>query len=62
MKRRDLLRHLEENNCRLLREGGNHSIWENKKNGKRTAIPRHKEIVEYTAKQIFKQLEIEQPK
>ena len=43
MKRRDLLRHLESNSCRLLREGGNHSIWENTKNGNRTAILRHKE-------------------
>ena len=25
MKRRDLIRHLENNGCELLREGGNHS-------------------------------------
>ena len=58
MKRRDLIRHLEANACSLLREGGSHSIWENTKNGKRTAVPRHKEIVEFTAISICKQLEI----
>ncbi|MDQ6788747.1 MAG: type II toxin-antitoxin system HicA family toxin [Acidobacteriota bacterium] len=61
MKRRDLIRHLEVNGCRLLREGGNHSIWENKKNKKRSAIPRHKEIVEFTAIKICNQLEISKP-
>ncbi len=34
MKRRDLIRHLEANDCCLLREGASHSIWENPKNGK----------------------------
>ncbi len=61
MKRRDLIRHLESNDCRLLREGGSHSIWENPKNGKRTAVPRHREIAEYTANSICKQLEIPLP-
>ncbi len=45
MKRRELLIHLESHNCKLLREGGNHSIWaiwENLINGKRTSVPRHK--------------------
>ena len=61
MKRRELIRHLEENDCRLLREGGNHSIWENTKNGKRAAVPRHNEIVDFTAIKICKQLEIPIP-
>jgi len=61
MKRRDLIRHLEANGCRLLREGGSHSIWENPKNGKRTAVPRHNEIVEYTAIKICNQLDIDIP-
>jgi len=61
MKRRDLIRHLEAKGCRLVREGGNHSIWENKKNKKRSAIPRHKEIVEFTAIKIWNQLEISKP-
>jgi hypothetical protein len=28
MKRRDLLRYLTQHSCRLVREGGEHSIWE----------------------------------
>jgi predicted RNA binding protein YcfA (HicA-like mRNA interferase family) len=61
MKRRDLLRHLEKNNCRLLREGGDHSIWENSVNKRRTAVPRHREIVNFTVMKICKQLEISSP-
>lgn len=29
MKRRELIRHLEENGCRQLREGGRHTIYVN---------------------------------
>jgi predicted RNA binding protein YcfA (HicA-like mRNA interferase family) len=61
MKRRDLLRHLEKYGCRLLREGGEHSIWENSINKRRTAIPRHREIVDFTAVKICKQLDIPNP-
>lgn len=61
MKRRDLIRHLEEHNCRLVREGGSHSIWQNTHSSKRTAIPRHTEIGEYTVAKICKQLEIPIP-
>jgi len=61
MKRRDLIRHLEANGCRLLREGGSHSIWENPKSRKRTAVPRHNEVIEYTAIKICKQLDIPNP-
>ncbi|MGH9820097.1 MAG: type II toxin-antitoxin system HicA family toxin, partial [Pyrinomonadaceae bacterium] len=52
MKRRDLVRHLESNGCRLLREGGSHSIWENTTTKKRTSSPRHNEIADYTALKI----------
>ncbi|PYS86495.1 MAG: addiction module toxin, HicA family [Acidobacteria bacterium] len=61
MKRRDLLRHLVSCGCRLFREGGSHSIWENPRTKKRTAIPRHNEINEYTATKICKQLEVPLP-
>lgn len=49
MKRRDLLRHLRQHGCQLVREGGAHSIWENPATGRRTSIPRHREIPDYTA-------------
>jgi mRNA interferase HicA len=61
MKRRDLIRHLEINGCRLVREGGNHSIWENPSNKRRAAVPRHNEIVDFTVVRICKQLEIPTP-
>jgi hypothetical protein len=44
MKRRDLERRLRIAGCFLKREGGNHSIWMNPKNGIIEAVPRHNEI------------------
>jgi hypothetical protein len=61
MKRRDLLAHLAQHGCRLLREGGDHSIWENPATMKKAPIPRHREIVEHTARGICRQLEIPEP-
>ncbi|MBW4473536.1 MAG: type II toxin-antitoxin system HicA family toxin [Stenomitos rutilans HA7619-LM2] len=61
MKRRDLIRHLSAQGCRLVREGGEHSIWENPANHRRTSVPRHREIPNFTAMQICKQLEIATP-
>lgn len=42
MKRLDLLRHLEANGCRLLREGGNHTVYLNPDKRKVSAIPHHR--------------------
>ena len=61
MKRRDLLRHLVSHGCRFVREGSDHSIWENSARGRRTSVPRHREIPEYTARRICQQLGIPQP-
>lgn len=61
MKRRDLLRHLRDCGCRFVREGGDHSIWENPANSRRTAIPRHREIPDFTAKRICRQLGVAEP-
>ena len=60
MKRRDLLKHLREHGCLFVREGGDHSIWESQR-GKRTSIPRHRQILDYTAKRICRQLEVPSP-
>jgi len=62
MKRRDLLIHLRQHDCRFVREGEEHSIWENPITKRRTSIPRHREIPDYTAGRIFKQLGIPLPK
>jgi mRNA interferase HicA len=56
MKRRDLLRHLTQHGCALLREGGRHSWWHNESLNRRSSIPRHNEINEHLAKKICRDL------
>lgn len=58
MKRLDLLRHLEANGCRLLREGGNHTVYLNPDKHKVSAIPRHREINDFLARKICKDLDV----
>lgn len=61
MKRLDLIRHLEQHGCEFLREGGNHTIYVNRAKKKVSSVPRHREILEFTAKKICKDLEVPQP-
>jgi mRNA interferase HicA len=61
MKWVDLIKHLREEGCVLVREGKAHSVWENPSNGNRTTVPRHREISEYTARAICRQLGISDP-
>ena len=58
MKLVDLEKHLRKNRCAKKREGGNHTVWENKESKKITAVPRHREIKDLLAKKICKQLDI----
>jgi mRNA interferase HicA len=58
MKRGDLLRHLQECGCELVREGSRHSWWWNPDQNRRSAIPRHQEIDDILAKKICKDLGI----
>ena len=60
MKRRDLIRHLEQHACQLLREGGNHSIYVNRKAGRTSSIPRQTEINNDLARKICKDLDVPQ--
>lgn len=62
MKRVDLVRHLNEHGCELGREGAGHSIFINKETGKRTTVPRHREISDFTAVKICRQLGIPEPR
>lgn len=62
MKRLDLIRFLQEHGCRLLREGGRHSVYVNQVSGKVSTVPRHREINEFLAKKICKDLEVPDPK
>ncbi|MDQ6786284.1 MAG: type II toxin-antitoxin system HicA family toxin [Acidobacteriota bacterium] len=61
MKRRDLIRHLEKHGCELLREGGSHTVYVNRARSKATVIPRHREINEFLARKICRDLEISEP-
>ena len=58
MKRGDFIRHLNMNECYLLREGSNHSIFQNSNNKKQTAVGRHNELSDLLCKKICRQLEI----
>lgn len=61
MKRTDLIRHLKEHGCELLREGGNHSIFVNRITRRSSSVPRHREINDFLAKKICKDLQIPLP-
>ncbi|MDO8931141.1 MAG: type II toxin-antitoxin system HicA family toxin [Rhodocyclaceae bacterium] len=58
MKRLDLIRYLEQLGCQLLREDGSHSVYVNRTAGKATTIPRHREINDFLARKICKDLEV----
>jgi predicted RNA binding protein YcfA (HicA-like mRNA interferase family) len=61
MKRRELVRHLTACGCRLLREGGRHSIWINPRSGATSSVPRHTEIVDILARKICRDLSVPEP-
>jgi predicted RNA binding protein YcfA (HicA-like mRNA interferase family) len=61
MKRLDLIRHLERLGCELLREGSAHSVFVNRAARKISTVPRHREINDFLAKKICKDLEIPTP-
>jgi mRNA interferase HicA len=56
MKRRDLLKRLEQCGCVLIRHGGRHDWYRNPETGISQPVPRHAEIQEYLARHIFKML------
>ncbi|MBW8048991.1 MAG: addiction module toxin, HicA family [Cytophagales bacterium] len=58
MKRNDFIKHLKRHDCALLREGANHSIFQNTKNRKQSAVARHTELSNLMCKKICKQLGI----
>ncbi|MDA0747148.1 MAG: type II toxin-antitoxin system HicA family toxin [bacterium] len=61
MKRRDLLRHLERHGCQFLREGGNHTVYVNRAVRSASSIPRHREINDFLAKKICRDLQVPEP-
>ena len=61
MKTTNFIKFLNQHNCLLIREGGNHSVFQNQINKKITSVPRHKEVKNNLVKKICKDLEIESP-
>ena len=61
MKRVALIRHLESQGCRLLREGANHSVYVNPAARKSSTVPRHREVDEFLARKICRDLQIAYP-
>jgi len=57
----DLIRHLEANSCRLLREGAKHSVCYNSAAQRTNTMPRHREIKNPTAIRICRQLGVPDP-
>ena len=53
VKRRDLVKYMEQHGFYLLREGGNHSIYTNK--SKTIPIKRHRTLDRITANELCKQ-------
>ena len=53
MKRRDLIKALEQAGYTVLRDTGNHTVY-HKPGQRRIEIPRHKEVNELTARQILR--------
>jgi mRNA interferase HicA len=60
MKKRDLERQLSNLGWKFSHHGGSHDIWTNGE--KKEAVPRHREIKEYTAKKILKTAQEHPPK
>lgn len=52
MRRVELLKHLRQHGCEIVREGRRHSWWQNRRNGCRSAISRHREIADLLARKI----------
>lgn len=58
MKRKDLIRHLLREGCVFIREGAKHSVFFNPLLKKTSTVPRHKEIDNFLAKKICRDLGI----
>ncbi|MCH7683340.1 MAG: type II toxin-antitoxin system HicA family toxin [Gemmatimonadetes bacterium] len=61
MKRRDLIRHLEEHGCERLRQGRKHTVFINRQARKISTVPRHRQVNEFLARKICRDLEVPDP-
>jgi len=61
MKFKAFVKHLESQGCEFKREGGNHTIYVNRKRSRSTAVPRHREINDGLCRKICRDLEVDPP-
>jgi mRNA interferase HicA len=61
MKRTDLIRHLEHHGCEFLREGSRHTVYVNRPAQRSSTVPRHREINEFLARKICRDLQVPEP-
>jgi len=61
LKRLDLVRHIEKQGCKFLKEGSKHTLYINPVKNKISSIPRHKEVKNNLCKKICKDLEVSSP-
>ena len=59
MKRNDLIKHIFKEGCVFLREGARHSVFFNPLMKKSSTVPRHKEVDNFLAKKICRDLGID---
>jgi predicted RNA binding protein YcfA (HicA-like mRNA interferase family) len=59
MKRRDLIKELENMGCVFIRHGGKHDWYQNPKTKVSQPVPRHRKINENLARHIMKMLKDE---
>ncbi len=61
MKRRDLVRHLEQHGCSCARDTGPHSIWKNPATDQIQPVPRHVEVDSHLGRKICRMLSLPDP-
>jgi len=58
LKIKKFIKHLENNDCVLVREGSKHTLYKNPKTGEMSTVPRHPDIKENLCRKICKDLGI----
>ena len=62
MKQADLVKYLFREGCVFVREGAKHSVFFNPLTKRTSTVPRHKEVNDYLARKICRDLGINEPK
>jgi mRNA interferase HicA len=61
MKRKALIRHLENHGCEFFREGKKHTVYVNRTTHASSTVPRHKEIKDLLARKICRDPKVPEP-